>query len=89
MQTEEWWFASTSDASNVVVGLQQRNPLAPLLFNIALQAIAYAAQMDEGGIIFNRTNHILAYADDIVIIDKALLSVKQAFLKLDEASCKI
>lgn len=36
------------------VGVRQGDPLVPLLFSIVLHAIVKAAEVDQGGTIFNK-----------------------------------
>ena len=72
----------TSDAFNLGVGLQQSDPLAPLLFYIVLQVTVNTTEVDQDGSIFNKMTEILVHAHNIII------SVKEAVLKLEKGHTK-
>jgi sorting nexin-29 len=54
---------------DIKVGVRQGDPLACLLFNTSLENVIRDAKVETRGTIFNKSVQILAYADDIVIID--------------------
>ena len=49
----------------------------------------HAAGVAQSETIFNKMIQIPAYGDDVVIIGRSLLCVKEVFLKLDDAECKV
>jgi sorting nexin-29 len=51
-------------------GLKQGNALARLLFNVVLEKVMRDAGILNSGTIHNKSTQVLAYADDINIIDR-------------------
>jgi sorting nexin-29 len=50
-------------------GVRTGDPLACLLFNISLEKVIRDAEVETRGTVFNKSVQIMAYADDIVIIE--------------------
>ncbi|XP_066907059.1 uncharacterized protein, partial [Halyomorpha halys] len=71
-----------SEPFEVEYGLRQ-DPIAPLLFNIALQVIINRAGINQEGIVFTKMTQVLAYADDVVIIRRPLQRIRTAFEAMD------
>ena len=70
-------------------GVQQGDVLACLLFNITLEYAIRKLGIQTSGTIFCKLVQLMAYADDIVIIDRSLASMKEAFHLLEEASKEV
>lgn len=68
--------------------LRQGNPPARLLFNITLQAVVHSFEVNLGGIIFNKMRQMQVCADDVVIIGRSPLTVKEAFQRLERRPAK-
>jgi len=60
--------------------LKQGNSLSPILFNLALQKVIQCIKMVPSGIKIGKEQmNILAYADDIVLIGKNEIEIRQFF----------
>lgn len=70
-------------------GLRQGDPLATLLFNIALESAIRRTEVARNGTIFQKSIQFLAYADDIDIVGRNLSSVKEAFQQLQDGAREI
>ena len=58
-------------------GLKQRDPLSPILFNLALQKVIQSIKMVPSGIKIGKEQlTILAYADDIALIGKNEIKIR-------------
>jgi hypothetical protein len=64
-------------------GVRQGDSLACLLFNIALGKVVRDAGINTRGTIFCKSVQILAFEDDIDIIDRTQKSMKEHFLNLE------
>lgn len=78
-----------SDSFVTGEGLRQGDPLATLLFNIALESAIRRTQVPTNGTIFQKSVQFLAYADDIDIVGRNLTSVKDAFQELQDGAKEI
>jgi sorting nexin-29 len=67
-------------------GLRQGDPLACLLFNLALEKVVRDAGIQTNGTIFYKSVQLLACADDIDIIARSTTALKEAFLSLERAA---
>jgi hypothetical protein len=71
-------------------GLKQSDSLSPVLFNLVLQKVIQGIQMVPSGIKIGKEQlNILAYADDIVLIRKNEIEIKQLFVELENAARKL
>jgi hypothetical protein len=59
---------SLSDPLEVTNDMRQRDALAWLLFNIVLQKATKDSRIQTSGHIIAKSMHIIAYADDVVLI---------------------
>lgn len=80
---------STTKNFNLEKGTRQGDGLAPLLFNIALHIAVTKSEVQIHGTIFNKTQQILGYADDVVITGRRIKDVEEALLKLDNETQKL
>ncbi|KAJ4446760.1 hypothetical protein ANN_13457 [Periplaneta americana] len=70
-------------------GTRQGDGLAPLLFNIALRIAIIKSEVQINGTIFNKTQHILGYANDVVITGRRIQDVEEALIALDKETQKL
>ncbi|KAJ4446078.1 hypothetical protein ANN_12770 [Periplaneta americana] len=69
--------------------LRQGDGLAPLLFNIALHIAIIKSEVQINGTIFNKTQQILGYADDVIITGRRIQDVEEALIALDKETQKL
>ena len=67
-------------------GLRQGDSLACLLFNLALEKVIRNAGIQTNGTIFYKSVQLLAYADDIDIIARSQVALREAFISLERAA---
>jgi hypothetical protein len=67
-------------------GARHRDPLTRLLFNISLEKVISDAEVETRGTIINNSYHILAYADDVFLIGRSLVVVKETFIIMEKAA---
>jgi 4-hydroxy-L-threonine phosphate dehydrogenase PdxA len=60
-----------------------------LLFNIALEKVIRYAKINTRGGIFCKSVQIFAYADDIDIVGRSQVAVKEVFISLEKAAKKM
>ncbi|XP_066901846.1 uncharacterized protein [Halyomorpha halys] len=70
-------------------GLRQGGPLAPLLFNIALEVAIRSIRTNPGGTIYNRLSQHLAYADNVVIAARIQAALKGTFQEFEGAAYEL
>jgi hypothetical protein len=58
-------------------GLKQEDNLSPLLFNFALEYVIRWVQVNQDGLKLNGTHQLLAYADDVNILEGSVHAVKK------------
>jgi len=68
--------------------VRQEDPLACLLINITLEFAIRKPGIQTRCTIFYKSVQIMACANDIVITDRSLASIKETFQLLEEASRK-
>ena len=66
-----------SDMFPIRNGLKQGDALSPLLFNFTLEYAIRRAQVNQGGLKLNGTHQLLAYADDVNILEGSIHTVKE------------
>jgi hypothetical protein len=70
-------------------GLRQGDVLSTLLFNVVLEVIVRRANLQTTGTIYNKETQLLAYADDIDIVDKRQSAVRDTYLALEKEEAKV
>jgi hypothetical protein len=58
-------------------GLKQGDALASLLLNFAIEYAIRKVQENQVGLKFNGTRHLLAYADDVNLLDNNIDTIKK------------
>jgi len=59
-------------------GLKQSDPLSPVLFNLALHKVIQSIKMVHSGIKIGKEQlNVLAYADDITLIEKNKIEIRK------------
>ena len=66
--------------------MKQGDALSPLLFSFALEYAIRRVQINQDGLKLNGTHHLLAYADDINILDEIVCTIKKNAETLEVAS---
>ena len=65
-------------------GLKQGDSLSPILFNLALQKVIQSIKMVPSDIKIGKEKfHVLVYADDIVLIGKNEIEIRQLFVEIE------
>ena len=68
-------------------GLKQRDSQSPILINVSLQKVIQSIKMVPSGIkIGNEQLNISAYADDIVLIGKNEIEIRQLFVEFENTA---
>jgi hypothetical protein len=71
-------------------GLKQGDSLSPILFNLAKQKVIQNIQMVPDGIkIGKELLNVLAYADDIVLLGKNEIEIRQLLIEMESAARKL
>ncbi|GFU18735.1 putative endonuclease-reverse transcriptase [Trichonephila clavipes] len=77
-QGAEWSFGPIRNYKN---GVRQGDALVCLLFNLALEKVVRDSNINTGGNIFNKSIKLLAFADDIDIIARTPIALRQAIFR--------
>jgi sorting nexin-29 len=75
-----------SKSLNVKNGLRQGDALACLLFNTTLENVVHESNIQTRGTIFSKTTQILAYADDIDIMCRTMMGLKESFISFEKSA---
>lgn len=73
-----------SEPFTIKTGLRQGDCLSTLLFNLALEKVILDLSNKGKGTILNKSNQLLAFADDIDVVGRNITAVKEGFLELEE-----
>lgn len=71
-----------SKQSEASVGIRQGDAIPGILFNVALQKVIGDSEIETKGTIYNKSTKILAYADDIVSLERSTDALKETMKKL-------
>jgi len=66
-----------SPSFETTIGPRQGDSLSTLLFNLCVEKIIRNVTIDPSGTIFNRKRQCLAYADDVVILGRTEVYIKE------------
>ncbi|KAL4154026.1 hypothetical protein QTP88_001859 [Uroleucon formosanum] len=82
---------SITEPATVNSGLRQGDSLSPILFNVALEKVIREMKIgpNKGIRLQNTSIGVLAYADDIVLMEESQDSLKSLFSKLHKAASKV
>ena len=69
-------------------GLTQGDALSTQLFNVVLAKVMRHIQINKGGSIYTRKLQILAYADDVNLVDRSTGRLKDAAVQMEEEPTK-
>lgn len=78
-----------SESFTINQGLRQGDPLATLLFNIALEEAVRASNVDTSNTIYRKSSMLLAYADDIDVVCRTTRQVKDTFAALQRGAAGV
>lgn len=70
-------------------GLKQGDGLAPMLFNLALEYAMRRARADTRATFMEKSVQITGYADDLNILGRSIITIKEAFNNLEEAAKEV
>jgi hypothetical protein len=68
------------------IGLKQRDPLSPLLFNFALEYAIRKVQKNQVGLKLNGKDQLLAYTDDVNLLGYNIDTMKKNMVTLIDVS---
>ena len=77
------------EAFDTVRGFRQVDPLSSDLFNFVMESVLRKAGVHRSGTIFQKSVHLLAYADDIDIIGRTKRDLIAAFSAIEWESTKM
>ena len=84
-----WVGKNVSDRFPIRNGLRQGDALSPLLFNFALEYAIRRVQVNQDGLKLNGTPQLLAYADDVNILEGGIHTLKENAVSLVAATREI
>jgi len=68
---------NVSDRFTIRNGLIQGDALSPMLFNFALEYAIRRVQVNQDGLKLNGTHQLLAYANDVNILEGSIHTLKE------------
>ena len=78
-----------TDLFETRTGLKQGDGLAPTLFNLALEYVIRAMNMDSSGTLLIKSTQLVAYADDINIMSRRLGDAESLLHNLNNAAKEV
>lgn len=78
-----------SDMFDIEAGLKQGDGLSGVAFNIVLEWVVRQIGGNWKGTLLNTSRQILGFADDVDVLGRAVLEIKEAFLQIDSAASKV
>ena len=70
--------------------MKQGDSLSPILFNLALQKVIQSIKMVPSGIKIGKEQlNVTAYADDIAVIGKNKIEIRQLFVEIENIARKL
>jgi hypothetical protein len=82
-------YYSSPDSFLIQNGLKQGDALSPLLFNFALEYAIRKVQENQVELKLNGTRQLLAYADDVNLLEDNTDTIKKSMETLINASKKV
>jgi hypothetical protein len=67
----------------------RKGDVLSMLFNVVLEVIVRRANLQTTGTIYNKETQLLAYADDIDIVDRSQSAIWDAYLALEREAAKV
>jgi len=68
---------NVSDKSTIRNGLKKGDALSPMFFNVALEYAIRRVQVNQDGLKISGTHQLLAYADDVNILEGSIHTLKE------------
>jgi len=68
---------NVSDRFTIRNGLKQEDALTPMLFNFALEYAIRRVQVNQDGLKLNGTHQLLAYANNVNILEGSIHNLKE------------
>jgi sorting nexin-29 len=65
-------------------GVRQGDALSPVLFNLALEYVFRLSSLPQNNILYTKRNQVIGYADDICMLGRNAVAVKELFVRLEE-----
>ena len=78
-----------SDPFDIDTGLRQGDRLSTILFNLALEKVIRAMSINWKGTIFTSSKQLTAFADDVDLLGRGTLAVKESFVEMQTAGKEI
>lgn len=77
---------SLSEVFEISSGLKQGDGLSGLLFNLVLEWVIRRIDINWKGTLMNTSRQILGFADDLDLLGRGVIAVKEVFVQLERAA---